>query len=1010
MERKVSFVNLDEPEEFDYRIAFEDRQEVQRLRSKFVMASAVLISAFNLGKALERVYRDDWLFWAGMSNAILQELDDYIREVEHYKRVVADLVGRCNETASLLSNILEYSNSKSTLAIARQAEMEGKLARKDSTNIKALTIVATLYLPASLLASIFSSNLVQARTDEDTELITHFVLAADFWKFLETKSDATYKKEVRVLEIVRLIKHPNILELYCSYTHDGKHNLLFPWLDSNLEDMIQTEMSKISLGFFHSAENFFIALCGLASGLECVHHFTSKSLDLSLIGCHHDLKPDNILVRDSQFVLADFGISSMKTEEQGSKTQSKGGGGFYSAPESKDIQSSTELPVGRASDVWAFGCILAVILTYLKRGPEGVKKFEEEREYQLNPDFYEYLYIFHCGPRKPNEGVSRWLDGLRVSERFSSSEMAMIDLIRDMLRLEHAQRPRMADVLSRLRLITLQRLSEIVSGSLDRIPKLYRERLAFDIERITLETWSREIEILRPPPIFDTWFVGASVNAINSHGPTCEIEFDDLCAILQQINAELRALHTSDMDPATVPVFLPLSRLTQRLLSSSPPAMRQTVRTRDEVLILAQLKPSSPGKDGDNNDDIIGQAQEEDDTDSWSHARLLQLLNMRHMKAHADSFTSQTQDIRRLRPEDVTDADPAFYQSRQDFLTFEVQRLTENDAVSGAQTHKDVLVESLSYGEDIQDEAAGRQTFGRMINIMNLPRRYDKAHLRSMQCIGFYHDRRNFGLVYDIPLPADAATNTTTTTGSYYAGGGGGSGEVRGGVVVTLAQLITLPPNKSGPPTRPQQFSLADRWLHKGLSSHNVVFVAAANTHPPPPLPPPPTIPHLQSGALRSPYLTGFAHSRPNEAGQFSNLLPDGREAELRAYLHPTYRRRGGESVGVKFLAEYEYYSLGIVLLEIGLWIPLQVILKKWSEKDMTQGEYPVRMARQLLPRTMGDRYSGAVADCLSLADDEGVMGARGRLGLSSGGGAFDDAGLLAFEEKVVCVLRGCCV
>lgn len=52
---------------------------------------------------------------------------------------------------------------------------------KDSKVMKALTSVATLYLPASLVATIFSSNLVQLHPTTTLQESGHFVAGPQTW-------------------------------------------------------------------------------------------------------------------------------------------------------------------------------------------------------------------------------------------------------------------------------------------------------------------------------------------------------------------------------------------------------------------------------------------------------------------------------------------------------------------------------------------------------------------------------------------------------------------------------------------------------------------------------------------------------------------------------------------------------------------------------------------------------------------------------------------------------------
>jgi cell division protein FtsW (lipid II flippase) len=55
---------------------------------------------------------------------------------------------------------------------------------RDSKALRALSIVATLYMPASLVATVFSSSLVESQTLSSQQTQTHFVIASQFWIFI----------------------------------------------------------------------------------------------------------------------------------------------------------------------------------------------------------------------------------------------------------------------------------------------------------------------------------------------------------------------------------------------------------------------------------------------------------------------------------------------------------------------------------------------------------------------------------------------------------------------------------------------------------------------------------------------------------------------------------------------------------------------------------------------------------------------------------------------------------
>jgi hypothetical protein len=115
-----------------------------------------------------------------------------------------------------------------------------------------------------------------------------------------------YEVELRNLSLLKLLKHPNIIRLLSCYTYRDSHNFIFPRAsDGDLGYFMSEERSEA----FKRNESFFVALSGIASALHSIHHFSAATLDVDLIGCHHDLKPKNILVEGNRFLLADFGQS-----------------------------------------------------------------------------------------------------------------------------------------------------------------------------------------------------------------------------------------------------------------------------------------------------------------------------------------------------------------------------------------------------------------------------------------------------------------------------------------------------------------------------------------------------------------------------------------------------------------------------------------------------------------------------------------------------------------------------
>jgi hypothetical protein len=86
-----------------------------------------------------------------------------------------------HDNGRLLAELATLSN-QSTDAVSRLTIK----TQRDSRAMKVLTVVAALYLPATLMATIFSSNLVQlvgTQGGNSSSDRGHFVVAADFWVF-----------------------------------------------------------------------------------------------------------------------------------------------------------------------------------------------------------------------------------------------------------------------------------------------------------------------------------------------------------------------------------------------------------------------------------------------------------------------------------------------------------------------------------------------------------------------------------------------------------------------------------------------------------------------------------------------------------------------------------------------------------------------------------------------------------------------------------------------------------
>ncbi len=155
-------------------------------------------------------------------------------------------------------------------------------------------------------------------------------------------------------------------------------------------------------------------------------------------------------------------------------------------------------------------------------------------------------------------------------------------------------------------------------------------------------------------------------------------------------------------------------------------------------------------------------------------------------------------------------------------------------------------------------------------------------------------------------------------------------------------------------------------WLHKNISSLNVLFF-------------PETARDWKSVNLSEPYIVGLDHSRKDSKGKYSQGPILSKVSQ--EYLHPDYR--SGSTGGKR---SHDYYSLGLVLLEIGLWSSIKNIYDRYPtySPSKLREEY-INSCDRDLGRAMGSIYQGVTKTCLEY-----------------GSGTDDFGGQLNFQSDVV--------
>ncbi|KAH6635547.1 hypothetical protein B0J18DRAFT_407059 [Chaetomium sp. MPI-SDFR-AT-0129] len=239
-------------------------------------------------------------------------------------------------------------------------------------------------------------------------------------------------------------------------------------------------------------------------------------------------------------------------------------------------------------------------------------------------------------------------------------------------------------------------------------------------------------------------------------------------------------------------------------------------------------------------------------------------------------------------------------------------------------------------------------------------------------------DLEGFDLVFNVPEGTDA-TRMKSLRGLLLGSEGGNT--------LSLSRRVRLAQELATSVIYVHTFN----FVHKNICPESVLLFEGDGSS------------QLMSGATvttnrRSSFLIGFESFR--SAGGKTSLMGD-QDWEHNIYRHP---ERMGEFPAEEYRMQHDIYSLGVCLLEIGLWEPLVEYSGDETEPTPKYGrvcrdfvemgkpwvflkEYLVGLAQNELPRRMGDRYTDVVVTCLTCLDRDGNFGDQG--------GAADADGIL---------------
>lgn len=708
-----------------------------------------------------------------------------------------------------------------------------------------------------------------------------------------------FDHEGRVLSFLRLIRHPSIVRLIGSYSYRNTYNLLFECAEHDLGDLLSRKQRPPAL---QTDDAFFQAMQGLCEALASFHRLTHPDYKLEMKGYHHDLKPENILVDGPRLLLSDFGLSSLKDMKAKSKTLSKGVIGYYVAPECEDVEDGFERKmIGQPSDIWALGCILAVILTYIRRGVDGVDEFERRRQHKSNNWT---RYTFHSAGAA-NPAINEWLTELEYDA--SPEAVDLVELIRKILRIDPGERPLASAVSSSMEFLAAKSMYRVTMEQFDQSKRRLDDSL-FSLERDRFDLFGQALGLANP---------GCEWQSMPGI-PTGRVDFKVFRGLLLDLQQTLSLpFPISFQYSATSRVREGVDKLWELL----PPSVRSKLTHTIETRIVSTV------------DLAVLDAVQDRFKDKVAYRNIGLIAAMKSMIILADQGKLEAPELE-LKSELVVSIDT------------EIGPFSSRAQVEDPDTRerKHVLIEWLEYDARWR-ESAGKELFLRVQGIANvLHDKHKSKMLRSLRCWKFYHSisRHSFGLIFDIPAQQDQP--------------------------VTLADLIRRTRNLRQRPDLGKLFGLSRvlaasvlewhklGWLHRRISSFSILFFLSDSDSP--------------FASITDPAFLGFQFGRRNESNGFTTGPPT--QEDLRDYCHPDYLRDDTDYRG-----EFDYYSLGLVLLELGYWKPLASLIQNFRDEDQS----PENLRTWLLENSvselhmvMGGIYQEVVRTCLTFQGDESLV------------------------------------
>ncbi|GME23425.1 hypothetical protein GTA08_BOTSDO05555 [Neofusicoccum parvum] len=246
----------------------------------------------------------------------------------------------------------------------------------------------------------------------------------------------------------------------------------------------------------------------------------------------------------------------------------------------------------------------------------------------------------------------------------------------------------------------------------------------------------------------------------------------------------------------------------------------------------------------------------------------------------------------------------------------------ENRRVDALYDHNRVWIEWKPYEPRVFDGEPDPKIKERIIALVALLKENNRSRqFRAPRCLGYFRDidtatgedRCRFGVVFKKPSHVSSTTKPISLLELLRAT------EMGKTEMPSLTERVTLAKVLAEAVERLH----AVNWLHKGLRSENILFfndeIAPEDLE---------QEDHFSLDALdfSTPYLSGFDYARPAQNEDLTEKPPENAAYDL--YRHPLVQgSRGGTENSINFQKAFDIYALGVILLEIIFWQPIDRIL-----------------------------------------------------------------------------------